>query len=51
MDASMQAALKAADIYMTIGSVFIALGVALGIWMLLQRRRENQEDCKHGKID
>lgn len=42
MNASMQAALKAADIYMAIGSVFIGLGVALGIWMLVQRRREKR---------
>ncbi|OIQ86937.1 hypothetical protein GALL_311960 [mine drainage metagenome] len=43
MNASMQAALKAADIYMAIGSVFIVLGTALGIWMLVQHRRQ-----KHG---
>ena len=40
MDAAMQAALKAADIYMAIGSVFIVLGMALGIWMVLRHRKE-----------
>ncbi|WP_281254208.1 hypothetical protein [Thiomonas delicata] len=43
MDAAMQAAMKAADIYMAIGSIFIALGTGLGIWMLVQHRRQ-----KHG---
>ena len=42
MDASMQAALKAADIYMLIGSIFIALGVALGVWMLVRHRKDQQ---------
>lgn len=42
MNASMHAALKAADIYMAIGSVFIALGLALGIWMLVQHGHEKR---------
>ena len=42
MDASMQAALKAADIYMAIGSAFIALGLALGVWMLVRHRKDQQ---------
>lgn len=42
MNASMQAALKAADIYMAIGSVFIALGLALGVWMLVRHRKDQQ---------
>ena len=39
MDANMKA-----DIYMMIGSIFIVLGVALGVWMLVQHRRQ-----KHGR--
>ena len=42
MDASMQAALKAADIYMLIGSIFIVLGVGLGTWMILRHRKDQQ---------
>lgn len=46
MGASMQAAMTVADIYMAIGSVFIALGTGLGIWMLLQHRRETRPRSK-----
>ena len=37
MDANMKA-----DIYMMIGSIFIALGVALGVWMLVRHRKDQQ---------
>ena len=37
MDANMKA-----DIYMMIGSIFIVLGVALGVWMLVRHRTDQQ---------
>lgn len=36
----MDAAMKTADIYMLIGSIFIVLGMALGIWMVLRHRKD-----------
>ena len=37
MDANMKA-----DIYMIIGSIFIVLGAALGIWMLVRHRKDQR---------
>ena len=42
MDAAMQAALKAADNCMLIGSIFSVVGVGLGTWMNLRHRKDQQ---------